>query len=133
MTEMGLDTEHLFEQCRLAGAYKISCMTSIGRDLSNEARLGDAAFAIQQCQIGGDSEWQACTRGALFALIDNTWDGTYGMPFCEAFPDDVGRSYCYQVAAGYLESTYSKSRDQVLTDCQKYVPQSTACPASVNH
>ena len=40
MLEMGLSTERMLEECAKAGAFRVACTQSIGRDLSNEARMG---------------------------------------------------------------------------------------------
>ena len=45
MTEMGLGTEAIFKECEKAGEFGEQCMLSIGRDLSNDVRFGDAATA----------------------------------------------------------------------------------------
>ena len=42
MTEMGLSTDQVFQECGKAGDFREFCATSIGRDLSNEARFGNS-------------------------------------------------------------------------------------------
>src|SRR5262249_60653365 len=40
MMEMGLSTDQMLEECEKAGAFRVACTQSIGRDLFNEARMG---------------------------------------------------------------------------------------------
>jgi hypothetical protein len=72
----------------------------------------------------------ACTRGVVRALIDNTWDGTYALPYCATYgtPDNI--SYCYQVSLSYLVSVYSQTRPQLLDQCGKFAPGVAACTAA---
>ena len=42
MMEMGLSMERMLQECAKAGAYRVPCAQSIGRDLSNEARMGES-------------------------------------------------------------------------------------------
>jgi hypothetical protein len=132
MTEMGLSVPELFEQCRLAGAFKLTCVTSIGRDLSNAARAGRVAQVAEQCSAGSVEEREACTRGVAYALADNTWSGEYAFPFCASFGDASARSYCFEISAEYLRQTYGKSASDVAADCARYVPGSAACDAAAS-
>ena len=127
MTEMGLSTPRLFEECRKAGVNQHTCMQSIGRDLSNNVRIGDPRLVAQKCELGTDEERRACTRGVVYALVDNTWDGRYAFPFCAAFEDAGDAAYCFSVSIGYLRGTFEKQREALLADCAKFSPQSPAC------
>src|SRR5690349_24010251 len=53
-----------------------------GRDLSNDVRFGDGRAAAQKCELVDGTGRAACMRGVVYALIDNTWDGRYALPFC---------------------------------------------------
>ncbi len=134
MTEMGLGTERLFEECRKArlpdgqaGGYQFICMQSIGRDLSNDARIGDPRLVAQKCELGSGEERRACTRGVVYALIDNTWDGRYAMPFCNTFGAAEDVSYCYTASAAYLRATFEKSGADIAADCHAYAAGVSAC------
>ncbi len=107
MSEMGLSAERLFEECRKAGDYRFTCFQSIGRDLSNDVRIGQGAGVAKKCELGKeDPEREACIRGAIYALIDNTWDGKYALPFCGLFSTQELRDYCSSASAEYIRSTY---------------------------
>ena len=45
-------------------------------------------------------------RGAVYALIDNTWDLTYATPFCAALKEESG--YCTQTSGDYLKMFMGK-------------------------
>lgn len=141
MSEMGLSTERLFEECRTAGPYRYTCMQSIGRDLSNDARVGDPRRVAEKCELGiglpaqvspgeilAGEDRRACTRGVAYALIDNTWDGRYAFPFCAAFRAEEDTSYCFSITGSYLKATYAKSAAQIAGDCRSYAPRSEFCP-----
>ncbi|MBI3304827.1 hypothetical protein HYZ80_00665 [Candidatus Parcubacteria bacterium] len=127
MSELGLDTAYLFMECRKAGEYAQACMQSIGRDLSNDARIKDPKFVAQRCAIGTGEEQRACIRGVVYALADNTWDGRYAFPFCEAVSAAADRAHCFSVAASYLQGTFAKSVRELQADCQTYTPASMFC------
>ncbi len=77
MSEMGLTTEKIFQECDKSGEYRFQCALSAGRDLSNYVRLGQLQPTAQKCQAAGGDSKRACIRGVVYALIDNTWDGRY--------------------------------------------------------
>lgn len=127
MSEMGLDTAGLFAECRRAGAHRSSCMQSIGRDLSNDARVGDPRAVSAKCELGTGEERRSCTRGVVYALIDNTWDGRYAFPFCASFADRDDVVYCFVISSAYLQSTYAKTEDDISGECRRYAPNATEC------
>jgi len=101
MEEMGLKTERLFEECRKAGPFETQCAQSIGRDLSNLARGGNSRPAAESCERVQGEPRRACIRGVVFALIDNTWDNRYVLPFCSALREEDS-AYCNQESGNYL-------------------------------
>lgn len=127
MSEMGLSTAQLFDECRKAESYQYTCMQSIGRDLSNDARIGDPKLVAEKCELGTGEERRACTRGVAYALLDNTWDGRYAFPFCASFKNGDDRNYCFGISQAYLQSTYAKTREQVADDCRKYASRAKLC------
>jgi hypothetical protein len=54
MTEMGLAPERMLEECAKAGAYRLLCTQVNGRDLSHQARLGEAQSVAQKCELAQD-------------------------------------------------------------------------------
>lgn len=128
MTAMGLDTAGLFTECRKADVYALSCIQSIGRDLSNDARIKDPILTAQKCEFGQtDPERQSCTRGVIYALIDNTWDGKYAFPFCQSFGAVTDRDYCMKASARYLAATYDKTKETILKDCVSRTQNQAVC------
>jgi len=141
MTTMGLDTAGLFTECRKAAPYSLACIQSIGRDLSNDARVsagggsasgGKVLSTAQKCELGqNESERQACTRGVIYALIDNTWDGRYAFPFCQSFQNASDLSYCMNAGVQYLHATYEKTKEAIASECMKYDTTPDACTSAV--
>jgi len=103
MEEMGLGTEQLFDECSRAGAFATQCAQSIGRDLSNMARGDNSRAVAEKCGQAQGEARHACIRGVVYALIDNTWDGKYALPFCAALSGEDMR-YCEQASAEYLKT-----------------------------
>jgi hypothetical protein len=94
---MGLSLPGLFAECARADAYRGDCVQSIGRDLANEARIQPPRGTAAKCELARGEDRQACIRGLLYALIDNTWDGSYAFPFCAALQDPEDESYCFRL------------------------------------
>lgn len=127
MTEMGLTTENLLVECAKAGAYRIQCTQSIGRDLSSTARLGQPRTVAAQCELAQGDNRLACMRGVIYALVDNTWDGRYAMPFCAAFTKDADSENCFKESIQYLRTVFEKSADDIVKDCTSYAANSRRC------
>ena len=127
MSEMGLSTDGLFEECKKAGAYQQLCMQSVGRDLSNDARIGSAKSVAEKCERVTEGDRQACLRGVVYALEDNTWTGQYAFPFCASFIGEEDQRYCFGISKAYLASTFETTSAQIKTQCQNYVPASNIC------
>lgn len=117
MTEMGLTTDKIFQECGKAGHFRDQCMLSVGRDLSNEVRTGQMRVAAQKCEaVTGDNRL-ACIRGVVYALIDNTWDGRYALPFCATFAQETDQNDCVRSSAEYLTGTFEKPPAEVSREC----------------
>ena len=127
MSEMGLTTDKIFQECDKIGEYRFQCALSAGRDLSNYVRLGQLQPIAQKCQAAGGESKRACVRGVVYALIDNTWDGRYAMPFCAAFGEDSDQSDCYRETIAYLKATFDKTPADLAKDCQQHVNPSNRC------
>jgi hypothetical protein len=122
MTTMGLNTQGLFTECRKAEPYALACIQSIGRDLSNDARIKEPRLTAEKCELGqSDSERHACIHGVIYALMDNTWDGRYAFPFCRTFQNTTDVSYCVSASAQYLRATYDKTKDEIASQCIQYI------------
>lgn len=127
MSEMGLPTSRLFEECRKAGEYDLQCTLSIGRDLSNEVRIGRGSPAAQACEQVADGRRLACMRGVIYALIDNTWDGRYALPFCAAFGRAGDQTACIQDSVQYLKTTFQRSAEEIMAECRRHLEQPARC------
>jgi hypothetical protein len=127
MTEMGLAPERMLEECAKAGAYRLPCTQSIGRDLSHQARLGEAQSVVQKCELAQDENRLACIRGVVYALIDRTWNGRYAMPFCAIFGSTTDRDNCLKLSVDYLRMVFEKSADDIAEDCSRYAASSRRC------
>ncbi|MGH7809120.1 MAG: hypothetical protein ACREP5_02475 [Candidatus Binatia bacterium] len=127
MTEMGLTTERIFEECRNAEEFRDSCLASIGRDLSNDVRLGKTRATAATCERVSGEARLACMRGVIYALIDNTWDGRYALPFCEALGQESDQNSCYRESISYLKETFEIAAAKIASDCAKHVRQPKRC------
>lgn len=127
MTEMGLATDRILQECSRAGEFRQQCMLSVGRDLSNEVRIGNARTASQKCELVSNGSRLACMRGVVYALIDNTWDGRYALPFCATLQEENDQNACLKTSAEYLKSTFEKSPAEVAKDCAAYFRQAVRC------
>jgi hypothetical protein len=127
MSEMGLSTERIFEECDKSGEYRFQCAQSAGRDLSNYVRLGQIQPTARKCQAAGGESKRACIEGVIYALIDNTWDGRYAMPFCAALAEDRDQSDCFSETIAYLKGTFEKSIEDVIKECRQHVNLSDRC------
>lgn len=127
MSEMGLGTAQLFSECQIAGVFRFNCMQSVGRDLSNDVRVGDPRLVAQKCELVGGEDRQACTRGVIYALMDNTWDGRYAFPFCRSLALGDDRTYCFASAASYLKATYAQSPEEIKKQCRSHLNQPQNC------
>lgn len=127
MSEMGLSTERIFQECDKSGEYRFQCALSAGRDLSNYVRLGQIQPTAQKCQAAAADSKRACIHGVVYALIDNTWDGRYAMPFCAALADGGDQSDCYSESIAYLKGTFEKSAADIVKDCRQHANPSERC------
>ena len=127
MMEMGLSTEQMLQECAKAGAYQIACAQSIGRDLSNEARVGQPRAAAQKCELARDDNRLACMGGVVYALVDNTWDGRYAMPFCAAFANNTDQEECFEMSIQYLRTFFEKPIEDIARDCSSHAADSPRC------
>jgi hypothetical protein len=127
MVEMGLSGARLVEECAKAGEHAVSCSLSIGRDLSNDVRVGKTRAVAQECENASADYRIACMRGVIYALIDNTWDGRYAFPFCTAFSEERDQRSCINDAIQYLKTAFDKSAEEITSDCSRHLGRSGDC------
>ena len=133
MSEMGLGTAQIFEECKKADSYRFQCMQSEGRDLSNGARINDPKFTSQMCEMVAGNDRIACMFGVVYALLDNTWDGKYAFPFCESFLTEEDKKHCFSAGVSYMKTTFAKTPQDIKTDCEKYVKNSGTCAENAKY
>lgn len=127
MLEMGLGWDAIVAACRDAGAYRLPCVKSFGRDLSPRIRQeGPAAYA-ERCALLPADERTSCIQGAVYALADHTWDGRYAYPFCAAFTDGTVRAECFGAAQGHLRTSLEQPREKLAENCRAYASSTSEC------
>jgi hypothetical protein len=70
---------------------------------------------------------RACVRGVVYALVDNTWDGHYAMPFCAHLSEEVDQDNCFRESANYLRTVFGKTNDEIIHDCSRHAAKSRLC------
>lgn len=132
MFQLGVPRGEMMAECRKAGNWRITCDESLGRDISNDVRTGDGAGVARTCSSGAQDENFACTRGVVRAVIDNTWDGRWALPFCSAYSDPAIVGHCFEVSLGYLGAVYSKSKEQLRAECHAHAPGVAGCTTALD-
>jgi hypothetical protein len=127
MFEMGLSKYQIIEECKNAGDYRLKCIQSLGRDLSNDARTQSPDSVSSICELMEAPYKNSCTDGVAFALSDNTWDGKYAFPFCESFKADEDKKYCYLTSRSHLKYSLLRPDELLDNDCRKFVSESKFC------
>lgn len=127
MFTQGLRETEIAEACVSgAGDYANTCMTSLGRDLSNYARIGEGEHLRHVCEdLGGDYAAD-CVWGGIAALMDNTWDGSFAIPFCNLIQGEQLLNTCYFYTYHHLKGQYLFDRDAWLEQCSLYAGDNLA-------
>ncbi|MFS8130581.1 MAG: hypothetical protein ACMG57_01240 [Candidatus Dojkabacteria bacterium] len=120
MSEQGLSYEEMVTECRLAGDFENQCFVSMGRDLSNFVRTGDPDFVVEQCEVKAGENWESCLNGALYALIDNTWDLSFAYKLCDSLKVQDHVSSCFQNSDTYYTGSYSKTNEDIKNACRSF-------------
>ncbi len=127
MREMGLTAAQILVECGKAGAHRNICIQSLGRDLSDEVRVGGGKSVASTCGLAKGDDRTACIRGVVFSLVDNRWDAHLAFPHCTDYADALDARYCFETTASYLKWSYSKTADEILAQCRQYVPGNEVC------
>lgn len=120
MTEYGLNNEQIVAECRKAEDFENQCFVSMGRDLSNFVRTGDTEFVVKACEDSAGENWQSCMDGALYALVDNTWDLSFAYKLCDGLKNQEHVKSCYEDANRYYVSSYTKTNEDVKNACRSF-------------
>ena len=79
------------------------------------------------CELASGDDRFACVRGVVYALVDNTWDGRYALPFCAALSQTRDQESCFRDGVQYVSSVYDKPAAEIVRDCSRYAADSTSC------
>lgn len=120
MSEYGLDYPQIVAECNKADQFKGQCFVSMGRDLSNFVRTGQTDYVVQACETTAGAGWQSCMDGALYALIDNTWDLSFAYKLCDSLKDQAHVTSCFNDSNGYYMGSYSKTKEDVKNSCRSF-------------
>jgi hypothetical protein len=66
-------------------------------------------------------------RGVVYALIDNTWDGRYALPFCAALSQAGDQESCFRQGVQYFRSIFDKPAAEIAGECSRYAAASPSC------
>jgi len=120
MSEYGLDSTAVAAECNKTGDYKGQCFVSMGRDLSNYVRVGNIDFVVEACEQTAGENWQSCIDGALYALVDNTWDLSFAYQLCDGLKVQEHVSTCYRDSSNYYMGSYTKTSEDVRNACRSF-------------
>lgn len=121
---IGMTVPEVAEACRTgAGVYANTCFSSLGRDLSSYARTGQSEYLRQPCEDLAGEFADECLWGGIAALMDNTWDGSYAIPFCNFLHGDELRKTCYYQTHSHLKNAYLFDDTEWLNQCTLYAGQ----------
>ena len=81
----------------------------------------------EKCEIASGDSRLACMRGVIYALIDNSWDGRYALPFCAALNRPGDQKTCLMESVEYLKTTFEKSAEEITKDCSLHLGQPALC------
>ncbi|MEO6728758.1 MAG: hypothetical protein ABIM99_02440 [Candidatus Dojkabacteria bacterium] len=119
MTEQGLSNEQIIQECRKAGDFAPNCFVSMGRDLSNHVREGYGEYTAKECEAAGE-DWSSCMQGAIYALIDFSWDLGKSSILCNAFSLQSHVEECYRSQVAYFGSAYAKTNEEIDDNCRSF-------------
>ena len=122
MLELGLSYGQIGEECANAGKYRNTCIRSLGRDGSNDARR-DPGSANICTNLAVESDRRQCITGLVYALADNSLDGRYAFPYCDNLGDDYS-GYCYKTTISYLINSLYITKVTVTESCETYSSKS---------
>lgn len=126
MFENGLSPEKIVEECRNADAARMTCVQSLGRDISSNTR-NNFPYGISVCNPLPEDERHACIQGILYAFMDLTWDGQYAFGLCDALPREEDKPFCYERSAQYLRGSLGIEKSAVEEYCATQSKNTELC------
>lgn len=125
MYEQGLSDEQISKECLKTNGFDSKCFISLGRDLSNSVRINDIPRVVKACEELSSSHSRDCLDGAIYALIDNTWDPRYAYKLCNSLKYYNNIVNCYNDSNKYLGWSYAKSEGDIKAYCSQYAESNT--------
>ena len=122
MLEYGMSTKEIAEKCATVDTYGSTCFVSLGRDLSNQVRIGNTESVVEACEIYSEKYVHDCIKGTIYALIDNTWSGEFAYGFCNRLKNE-NMNFCYQASNEYLKNVHEKSIADVKSNCNQFAKE----------
>ncbi|MEP7103691.1 MAG: hypothetical protein ABI721_03215 [Candidatus Dojkabacteria bacterium] len=121
MSEYGLNNQQVVDECKKTGDYMPQCFVSMGRDLSNYVRTGNVSYVVTACEDTAKENVRPCMDGAIYALIDNTWDLSFAYKLCDSLNIQKNIEDCFSDANNYYKSTYVGTAESMKGACTSYV------------
>jgi hypothetical protein len=121
MYSYGLTDEDVARECSEgAGDHSAFCMRSFGRDLSSHARVGNGERVRYACENLAGEFAKDCVWGAVAALDDNSWNGSFSIPLCTLIEGDELRNTCYYQVYWHLVQRYEFDDAGWALQCEAY-------------
>ena len=99
------------------------CAQSLGRDLSNESRLGQREAAAKKCELAS-GETRLCLRPRRRLCLDRQHLGRpLRAAFCAALGGAADQDNCFKESAEYLRGYFEKTAGDLNQECSRYVPE----------
>lgn len=93
--------------------------------------LASAAPAAGQTPAGGSLYERLGRYDAIAAVVDNTWDGRYALPFCATLRAEGDVRYCLMLSVRYLGETFETSKEELRVECASRLVRPEACLEAV--
>ncbi len=127
MFSYGMDVSKIAQTCRTLPEGQVEvCFRSLGRDLSNNVRTGKLTQTVDDCENKSSGFTLQCTAGVVYALVDNSWNAKFAFPYCAGFQQAENRKACFENTRNYLLGAHSKTKEEVVSDCDSYAGEFAA-------
>ena len=123
----GMTDQEVAEACAGLPEFKEECFEGLGRDISTDFREGGRERAQKACEESSEGFEASCIAGHVYALLDNTGDGSFGFRFCESLKDPKNQQTCFRLSMHYLATLHEKNRQALLEMCTVTESGRTLC------
>lgn len=131
MSQQGLNSKEIIQECRKAKNFSSYCFVSMGRDLSNYVRTGNPELVASTCESAG-TDWSACIQGAVYALIDFSWDLSTSSILCNSLSTQEHQEACYVNQINYFRGSYTKTVEQIADNCRSFAGRNLELCLKIN-